>query len=346
MKVKNIMFSGFAAAILMGVGAANAVGANPVTLADQGYVDAKVSAAKAHFDGKYDSTEKLTDLLAEKEDAANKVAELDLKSADGSVDLTKLGALDAQTTTYPSVSAAKAIADAVLSSVDKVSSQVGNLGTDVATLKATVGDADSGLVKAVAENTSAIETLNGDGDGSVAKMAAAAAADAVAKSGHALATDVARDYETKENATAKYATFETKENATAQYATFETKTDAATNLQTAKDYADSAVAALKVAETYETKENATAQYATFETKTDASAKLAEAKKYTDDEIDALGIADYAKTADVNTELAKKLDVVESAGTYMVTRDAEGNISYTKVKVATGVAENGDAVVTE
>ena len=184
MKVKNIMFSGFAAAILMGVGAANAVVSDATyNLANTGYVDAKVgqaeAAAKKHFDDKYDSESKLSVLLNAKEDVANKVASVDLEDAEGKLDLAKLSALDSQTDKYPSVSAAKAIADAVLASVDEVSAQVGDLGTTVASLKTTVGDANSGLVKAVADNTSAIQTLNGDGDGSVAKMAAAAAADAV-----------------------------------------------------------------------------------------------------------------------------------------------------------------------
>ena len=62
MKVKNIMFSGFAAAILMGVGAANAVVANPVTLADQAYVDGKINLVAGQ---KENAANKFTDATKE-----------------------------------------------------------------------------------------------------------------------------------------------------------------------------------------------------------------------------------------------------------------------------------------
>ena len=107
----------------------------------------------------------------------------------------------------------------------------------------------------VTANTTAIEKLNGDGDGSVKKLAATAAADAVANSGHA-----------------------TQEALQAEI--------------------DRAKAAEKV--------NA-------------------------DAIDALETG--------------KLDVVESAGTYMVTSDGAGNITYTKVLVAT-IDGEGNATVAE
>ena len=367
MKVKNIMFSGFAAAILMGVGAANAIN-GPVTLADTGYVDEKVNL-----------------VAGQKEAVANKMNATTAKAAN-------LDTLATDEANYPSVAAAVEIADKKASSVlEKVNANAGNLNTlitDVATLK---GDAEKeGSVahsiaaalktaeddatvkadKALADaktyaDGKAAEALEDareytdtkvgalgtaenvvayvDAKAAAAQQAAvdaanAAAENAIATSGHALASDVARDYETKENANAKYDTFETKENANAKYDTFETK------------------------------ENATAQYATFETTTNAASKLAEAKGYTDSKITDLNVAQYAKTADVEAtyetkesakayaktadvtaELAKKLDktaINNAAGTYMVTSDGNGKFTYTKVLVATGVAENGDAVVTE
>ncbi len=355
MKVKNIMFSGFAAAILMGVGAAHAVVANPVTLADQGYVDAKINL-----------------VAGQKEAVANKMNATTAAAA-------TLDALAADEDNYPSVAAAVEIADKKAKAVVK---DVNEAAGDLATLKGNVdnlmkkvdtegnvaaaiagaltgakeyanglatnydaaGAADDALTEAKAYTDTKVGDLGEAGNvvayveakATAAKDAAVAAANtaaetAIANSGHALATDVARDYETKADATSKlaeakkYTDDEIAELNVSQYAktadvtaTYETKTDAATQ------YA-----------TFETKTDASAQYATFETKTDASSKLAEAKKYTDDEIAELNVSQYAVAETVNNELANKLDssALTANGTYMVTKTDNG-IEYTAVTVAT------------
>ncbi len=73
MKVKNIMFSGFAAAILMGVGAANAVvSADTYNLANTGYVDAKVAAVATEAGKKENAANKFTDATKEAWKSADK----------------------------------------------------------------------------------------------------------------------------------------------------------------------------------------------------------------------------------------------------------------------------------
>ncbi|MBR6685398.1 MAG: hypothetical protein IKL37_04000 [Alphaproteobacteria bacterium] len=344
MKVKNIMFSGFAAAILMGVGAANAaVIANPVTLADQGYVDTKVSqaeaAAKKHFDDKYDSESKLSVLLNAKEDAANKV------SSDSNVDLSDMTPEEVnqfmaersnENTKYPTVAAAQQIAQVVLKSVSTTAADVSAMKTKVTTLENVVGaDANSGLQKAVADNTSAIETLNGDvnTEGSVAKSIA----DALDEKSYTTLTEVAGQGYLKSGDLTEYAKTAELNAATVGETGKFIATISETNgivSASATEFAgevtaDGAIAptakavndfvtgkgyavATDVARDYETKANAAA---TYETKANAAA--------------------YAKTVDVNAELANKLDstALTANGTYMVTKTANG-IEYTAVTVAT------------
>ena len=44
------------------------------------------------------------------------------------------------------------------------------------------------------------------------------------------------------------------------------------------------------------------------------------------------LTDYAKTADVDAELVKKVSGVETVGSYLVNFDAEGNVSYAPIKI--------------
>ena len=129
MKVKNIMFSGFAAAILMGVGAANAVvSADTYNLANTGYVDAKVAAVATEAGKKENAANKFTDSSKDAwRDAENK---------------------DVQ---FPTINVAERIA---LDSVAQISADVADL-TDIRT-KANKAAEDIAKLNGTAETSGSV----------------------------------------------------------------------------------------------------------------------------------------------------------------------------------------------
>lgn len=112
MKVKNIMFSGFAAAILMGTVSANAA-TTAFQIASKAYVDSKASTGLV--DESTGNPISVADALAGKADAA------DVESLE-----TSVGTLTGNASTAGSVAEAKAAADAAQADVDALEEAVGN----------------------------------------------------------------------------------------------------------------------------------------------------------------------------------------------------------------------------
>ena len=341
MKVKNIMFSGFAAAILMGVGAANAAVANPVTLADQGYVDAKVKVVADEVATKEASANKFTDVTKEA-----------WKSADKAV-------------AFPTIGVAEQIA---LDSVAQISADVKDLsdirsGVNKATEDIAKLNGDAETAGSVAHSiAAALKTAEDDATAKADQALADAKADTTAQIN---ALKLSETYDSKGAAAAaltaanQYTDAEITKLNVSQYAktadveaTYATKTEIAdanyASQTEAQGYATAAVEALKIGD-YAKTADVEATYATKTEISDANyASKTEAEGYATAAVEALKIEDYAKTADVNAELAKKLDKSEIdkvAGTYMVTSDGAGNFTYTQVKVAT-VDGEGKTTVTQ
>ena len=149
MKVKNIMFSGFMAAILTGV-ACSADAATSFQVASKQYVDARdeaIVATQGTVDAKQDED------IAKKEDVANKVQTETAYNA--------LGDQDDKTKLYTSVAVAEAIAGAAAAKVD-VTDRVNTLETTVGTI------GDSGLQvngKTVTDIVDAVVALDKKTDG-------------------------------------------------------------------------------------------------------------------------------------------------------------------------------------
>lgn len=149
MKVKNIMFSGFMAAILTGV-ACSADAATSFQVASKQYVDARDEAIVA-TQGTVDA--KQNEDIAKKEDVANKVQTETAYKA--------LGEQDDKTKLYTSVAVAEAIAGAAAAQVD-VTDRVATLETTVGTI------GDSGLQvngKTVTDIVDAVVALDKKTDG-------------------------------------------------------------------------------------------------------------------------------------------------------------------------------------
>ena len=344
MKVKNIMFSGFAAAILMGVGAANAVVANPVTLADQGYVDAKVKV--------------VADEVATKEAEANKFTDATAKSWMNAENK------DVQ---FPTINVAERIAldsiagiSADIEDLTDIREKANNATTDIATLKGNAETAGS-VAHSIA---AALKTAEDDATAKADQALADAKADTTAQIN---ALKLSETYEEKGAAAAALTAAQTYAEGQAADALADAKVYA-DGLATNYDEAGAAAKALTDAKTYTNEQvaivdgkvtdNANA-ITTLTGDGDGSVKKMAADAATA-AVNASGHAteealqaeiDRAKAAEkVNADAITalqdgKLDVVKSAGTYMVTRDAEGNVSYTKVRVAT-VGDNGNTTVTE
>lgn len=366
MKVKNIMFSGFAAAILMGVGAANAVVTNDTyNLANKGYVDAKVGQVDAKLAG-YATTGQLEG-YQQKLSGDNAGDNIAISEVDGVVKIgasnvvkttdiwdkaasTAAGALDDDPTNYlnaatqiddkvPTVAAARQIAGAVLTKVDSVSGNIDKLeqivgGTDENGQK-------SGLVKAVADNTSAIQTLNGDvnTEGSVAKSIA----DALDEKNYL--TAVPEEYVTSEELAAeKYTTMDAvtaKGYVTAQGAKDAVATEGYLKSGDLTEYAKTAElnaasvgqAGSFIATISETNGIVSASATEFAGEVTANGAIAPTAKAVNDFVTGKG---YAVASEVNAELAKKLQLTEglTAGTYLVTVGETGAVTYTAISVAT------------
>ena len=121
MKVKNIMFAGFAAAIFAGVaGAANAATYN---LASQEYVDAKDTAAAAEF-------RKADAAMKAEYEAADAAMKAEYEAADAALEAAYKAA-DGQT-----LEAARKYADDIVAGEGGISEQVQQNTADIATINA------------------------------------------------------------------------------------------------------------------------------------------------------------------------------------------------------------------
>lgn len=320
MKVKNIMFSGFAAAILMGVGAANAVVANPVTLADQGYVDAKFNS----LDGK-------------KEAVANKVSAITEENRDSADLYTSVKAVTGYVKEITTGEMGQLGDLAVLNSIKNE-----NVAEDAAIAQSKI----DGLVDALADKavkSEVTEALNAKADKSVV--------DGLLTGNDSVANQIANALKDAEAAAKAYAD--------GLAANYDADGAAAQALVDAKAYTDQEVGKVEVNVTANTtaieKLNGDANtegsvdykiaQAGHEAEGAAAQALADAKKYTDDEILELNLSQYATDKELSDGLAGKLNNLTTEGTYMVTRAADGTISYTQVKVAT-VDGEGNATVTD
>lgn len=313
MKVKNIMFSGFAAAILMGVGAANAVVSDATyNLANTGYVDAKVAA-----------------VAGQKEAVANKMN----ATTAGATDLDVLAADEAN---YPSVAAAVEIADKKAKAVVK---DVNEAAGDLATLK---GNVDKLMVKV-------------DTEGNVAAAIAGALTEA-----KGYADGLANNYDAKGTAAGLIAgldlanTYDAKGAAAAAETAAKAYADGLADNYDAKGTAEGLVNALNIAQYAKTADlkadsvGATGSFIAtisetngiisasateFAEEVTADGAIAPTAKAVNDFVTGKG---YAVASEVNTALAKKLQLTEglSAGTYMVTVGEGGVVTYTAVTVAT------------
>lgn len=163
MKVKNIMFSGFAAAILMGTVSANAA-TTAFQIASKAYVDSKASTGLV--DESTGNPISVADALAGKADAA------DVESLETSVGTleTAVETLTGNASTSGSVAEAKAAADAAQDDVDALEEAVGEVsgltgfaqGTDTvveALNELNSGKADATDLTALESRVSANETI-------------------------------------------------------------------------------------------------------------------------------------------------------------------------------------------
>lgn len=211
MKVKNIAFYGVMSAILISTGAS---AATTTKIASQKYVDDKAAQTLTTVSNTYATQDSVTNInnvlnnaetgLVGKITAAQSAADAAKNAADAAQadatknagDITALGTRVTKNetdiksltdgidkTVADSIAGALtgegAIKDAIDSAIEGAVGNlpIGTLTTDVNNLKTTVGDENSGLVKsvndnatAIGTNSSAIETLNGNAEtaGSVA----------------------------------------------------------------------------------------------------------------------------------------------------------------------------------
>lgn len=174
MKVRNIMFTGFMAAIL-GATSANAA----ISVASQGYVDAKVGAVSTSVSNLETSVSNTYQTKAEAETAASGVETELAKKVDQTVydeHLTAQEAIDAkQTEDISKNTAAIATLNGDAATPGSVKNEIKVL-SDL--LGGTAGDV-SGLTTQVSANTTAIEKLNAEAAtiGSVANSIAEALKD-------------------------------------------------------------------------------------------------------------------------------------------------------------------------
>ena len=336
MKIRNIMFTGFMAAIL-----ASTAGAATVPVASKGYVDAKVGVNTSSISS---LTEKVTanetaiageksareaaDSALDTRVTASETAITNLQNdkADKGTKLSDYGITDA----YTKGETDTAIAEAVKGTMEgDVSAALGDYlkKTEAETLYETIAAAqatNTAQDTKITANTNALTTLNGNAtvEGSVAKSIA----DAINE------LDLANTYDAKGSAEAALEaakTYADENDADTIYDDSQVKVDIAKNasaiasgdaatLQSAKDYADG------LADNYDAKGS-------------ASQALADAKKYTDDEIDALETS-LSGTSTNLTELTTRVTTAE--GEIDTLQGTVGNAESGLVK---GVADNAGAI---
>ena len=280
MKVKNIMFSGFMAAIMMSAtaGVANAA----VSVASKGYVDSKtVNASYAtdstNYLGSVTGVKNATVELDKQIKSVSDVANAAVKSSDFE---------SFQTTNTTAIADAKA---------------AGTAASDALDAYKTANDA------AVKANTDALAVLNGDKtvNGSVDFKIEELNTRLSTESGNAAAlAERVNGLEGEIDAN------------TAGLAKL--NGDASTEGSVAKSIAD-AVSGLENGSIKTNADNITSlqsTVSTLETKTDANAKLTEAKGYTDTKVGEVNtaLADYAKTTDVISEIATATANMATKGT--------------------------------
>ena len=374
MKVKNVMFAGFAAAILSGVcGAASAAEYNLVT---EGYVTSKL-AGKEDKGTSYTKAE-ADDLLATKvstetyaqyiEDQANVDAEQTrkinvnteaiktLSGGEGGAGVASLmqdvSDLKAAVNNADGAVATK-IAAAVADKADK--DTVTELAGTVTTLSQTVETkADTTTVNALSDKVTALEgagyqtagdvnTLIGQAEIAQSQVAGLETAlagkqdkienlDTIVANAAKGATAVQPDALTQ--TLGSYVTSEALENAGYQTETDVKGTVEGYGYQTADDVntligqaeiAQSQVAGLETALAGKQDKLIEAQLLAVNSGIDAT-KVAQIQTNADN------IALKADASEVETALDGKLNVMENAGTYLVKRDGEGNISYVSVEI--------------
>lgn len=259
MKVRNIMFTGFMAAIL-GATSANAA----ISVASQGYVDAKVGAVSTSVSNTYQTK-------ADAETAASGVE-------------TELGKKVDQTVYDAHLTSQKAIDDEQTEDISKNTAAIATLNGDAETpgsvkneikvlsdlLGGTAGDV-SGLTTQVSANTTAIEKLNAEAAtiGSVANSIA----------------EALKDYSTTEQVDAK------------DTATLDAAKAYADGLADNYDAAGSAAAVEAKLADYTTTADLTTTLESYATNT--ALKAEEDARKAADEATTEALKDYTKTADLD-----------------------------------------------
>ncbi len=354
MKVKNIMFSGFAAAVFATV--CGAAVAADVSLISKDYADAKLQAKLTEgqgvkfeetkdADGNVISTTISTDVdltnLATKSEATyqgegyvsvnnNKITvTADGEVADGNTGLVTGGTVHAITsaldTRLDTAEGKIEEIDAVVDTLQGVEggdegivTKVTNLETTVGDLETTVGDADSGLVKQVATNTANIALK-------------ANSADVYTKDEVNTALEGKQDELTAANVVSGSQnvqvgfengvyTISATDNNT-EYGIGTATTEGLTKLYTATGEAQDGTmtqAAIKVA-------------LDGKLATDGTAAMATA--------DANG-ANIADTYATKAVVAGKLSSIKTAGSYLVNFGADGNVSYAPIQI---LGSNGQPI---
>lgn len=342
MKVKNIMFSGFAAAVFATV--CGAAVAADVSLISKDYADAKLQAKLTEGQGidiaeQADGTTTISanvDLssLATKSEAMyqgegyvsvtdNKITvTADGEVAEGNTGLVTGGTVHAITSALGTrLGAAENKIDEIDAVVDTLQGVEGGdegIVTKVTNLETTVGDAESGLVKQVATNTenialkanSADVYTKGEVDTELAK-----------KQNELTAANVVSG---SENVTVEFAdgvyTISATDNNTV-YGVGTDTTEGLTKLYTATGEAQDGTmtqAAIKVALDGKLPTDGTAAKATA---------------------DANG-ANIADTYATKEAVAGKLSSINTAGSYLVNFGADGNVSYAPIQI---LGSNGQPI---
>ena len=313
MKVKNIMFAGFASAILSGVcGAASAADYNLVT---EGYVTEKL-AGKADTGASYTKSETDT-LLGDKVSTETYAAYIETQEG---VDEAQDAKIQANTAAIDG-----------LSGVDGTG--FATMQQDITTLKTAVNDENGAVAQKIATAIAA-EELRADGKYQE-------------KGDYALKSELPTDYVTSEGLAAEG---------------FLKAETAATTYQPIGDYqpAGDYVTTGEMETALQDKQDVIENLATIEANAakgatavqpgaNVSVLVNDSGFQTAENVNTLiGQAQIAESqvTGLTEALAGKqaagdyLEAMENAGTYLVKRDGEGNISYVSVEV---IDANGDAI---
>ena len=420
MKVKNIMFSGFAAAVFATV--CGAAVAADVSLISKDYADAKLQAKLTEGQGidiaeQADGTTTIStnvnlSTLATKEsvealeqkigvDAEGNVVSVSdaleqkigtLKNDNGENITVQAALAGKQDTLTPEQQAAinsgidsDAVAQITTNkeNISDLTTRMTDAESDIQTNTEAINTLSGGngsqgiatLIQDVKDNTADIAKLNGTAteEGSVAKSIA----DALANGNYIDATELeGKGYQTATDVDTAISELKLDET----YATVsaldgvKATAEAAQTAEEVSSAIDTKISGLKLGETYATvsalegvKETADAAQTAEEVGTAIDTKISGLKldenyqaKLTETQIAAVNsgvdsdkVAAIAKNtqgiADNAAEIAKKVSVVTTAGTYLVNFDATGAVSYAPIKIldkdGNEITLNGDNAIT-